>query len=145
MNGVVRLIELSGDDTKLMKLLVDEGVDVSLSVVLNIGNEVEVVDDDGGGGILPNTVLVDMTSKEAYKWSKSKNGAGVMIMQGVEIGFRADAGDRLQVVYPAILADGGNKYYQVWNDAKGEIVLGVPINKQPMAVYINKAKTERVY
>ena len=126
-----------------------KGLDIPIviEVHINIGDPSTGGDgdDDDGGTLKPNTIIVEMIVKEAYKFTKSNNSSGVPIMQGLEIGFNAVEGQRLEVYFPAIVADGGTKYYRVWNDGIiGEIWNGMPVKESKVPVYVEKSRTIRI-
>jgi hypothetical protein len=134
-----------------LKELSEAGVIVSIH--LDISN-VRVADDNdggtgdgggGGGGVLkPDTILVVMTQKEAYKHPVEHNAKGKPIMDNVyREGFRAEEGEILQVYFPANLADGGGRYYRVWRDEKGMIVEGHYASDTAINLYVNKGRTSK--
>ena len=123
-----------------------EGVNI-LKQILKVNMQIESVGEgtepNEGGKSAPDTILVEMLDKESFKFARSFNKSGFPIMDTYEIGFRADQGDRLQVVVPAIRADGGARYYRVWKTQDERINVESRPEEYP-PLYINKSRTAKI-
>lgn len=70
---------------------------------------------------VPDTLLIKMTSGEAFKKPSDNNKKGKPIMDETIPGFRAEVGDIYQVYVEPIVADGAAKYWRIWNGEDGDI------------------------
>ncbi|MDH5508403.1 MAG: hypothetical protein OEZ02_14370 [Anaerolineae bacterium] len=84
----------------------------------------------------PDTWLVQMTQKEAYKSPSGYNDAGNPILDKTIVGFRAEEGDILEVETEKIMADGGALYWRIWR--------GENDNSEMRGWYVSVSRT-RIY
>jgi len=101
-----------------LRKIVELGTNVHLYLDVESA-ELESPQDDSNN--FPDTKLIRMIEREAFKKPADYNNAGKPIMEKTIPGFRAEVGDIFQVYVEPVIADGGSRYWRIWRGEDGDI------------------------
>lgn len=99
---------------ELMDLITEHGSQLNLHIHLYPESQVIIDPVDPPVEEKPPTIVVAMTAKDAFKAIDYYNDSGFPVMKNVQVGWRAETGERFEVEADFIMGNGGVRFWKLW-------------------------------